>query len=729
MNHKNRHSKPEVVVSTAELRLERWLPLLLVVLGVAVYANGLSGPFVFDDVNLIEHNPRAQNLTTNPKLLIDSGRPLLFYTLAVNYQLGGAPWGYKVFNLAVHLTAALALYGLVRRTLLLPRFGEQFRDSAAGLAFAIAALWVVHPLTTEAVTYIVHRSESMMAMFALLMFYCTVRGAQSSPGWPWYVAAFVAGLLGFGCKQWMIAVPVVLLLYDRMMIGGSWLDWIQRRGAIYAGLLLLIGWTIVVNTFDVRDRLGMNLPAAMETVTQSIPSTGPVPKPTAAATGAAAPEDEYETGSPRRVSAVRYCRSQPGVVLHYLRLVFWPYPLCVDYLWKPADTADRIVPPMLLIGGLLLATGMALWRYPAWGFLGAAFFLLLAPSSSIVPIEDIAVERRMYLPLAAVIALLVMAAWQLLGWLMLPRAKRDPAAENRRRFGGLVMLVVVVSVWGSLTVLRNFDYANDIELWERVVEQVDYSSRARVNLARALTNEAERPHSRQEREDYYERALKYLLEAEKLAKKSSFVQAQIGHVRAQQGDAKEAEVRFRNAIALSNKNPLFHLNLALVLESKGTPGSLDEAFTHFDKAAKLGREQEFQLAEAYNGLGRVLAARQRFDDAIKEYERSLEIDPNQTKTAMNLGLALAQSGRVPEAREQFQRACALDRRLTRAKKSAPLVEVHQGLAELCQSMGRYDEAMTAALEALQLAEQTGQQSKADQLRQLIEQLRTERPQP
>lgn len=724
MSHKNRRSKLDVPPS-AEIRLERWLPLLLIVLGVAVYANGLSGPFVFDDVNLIEHNPRAQQLWTHPTSFTNSERPLLFYSLALNYQLGGATWGYKVFNLAVHLAAALALFGLVRRTLLLPRFGKQFRDTAAGLAFAVAALWVVHPLTTEAVTYIVHRSESMMGMFALLMFYCTVRGSQSPMDWGWYAAAIVAGFLGFGCKQWMIAVPVVLLLYDRIMLEGSWLDWVQRRGVIYAALMLPVLWMVWINIGDVRERLetglstssAMTSPASTGAAAQAAPAASP---------DVVSPSDEYEYGFPRRASAIRYFRSQPGVVTHYLRLVLWPYPLCVDYLWRPADTTDRIVPPMMLIGALLLATCIALWRYPAWGFLGAAFFLLLAPSSSFVPIEDIATERRMYLPLAAVIALLVMVAWQLLGWIMLPRERPDEAAEHRRRYRGLLLLVVVVAVWGSLTVLRNFDYANDIELWERVVQQVDYSSRARVNLARALTNEADRQSSRKVRDAYYALALKYLLEAEPLAKKSSFVQAQIGHIRAQQGDSKEAELRFRKAIALDENKPLFHLNLALVLENKGAPGSMDEAFTHFEKAVELGRGQEFELAEAHAGLGRCLAARQRFDDAIKEYQRSLEIDPNQTKTAMNLALGLAQAGRTTEARDQFRATCALDRRLTQAGH-APVVEVHQYLAVLCQELGRYDEALAAAEEALRLAEKLGQEQKVAELQQLLEQLRAARP--
>ena len=91
------------------------------------------------------------------------------------------------------------------------------------------------------------------------------------------------------------------------------------------------------------------------------------------------------------------------MILHYLRLAFWPGGLCLDYGWPVARTAGEIVPGAIVVGGLLAATVWALVRRPMWGFLGAWFFLMLAPTSSILPIEDLAFEHRMYLPLAAVV--------------------------------------------------------------------------------------------------------------------------------------------------------------------------------------------------------------------------------------------------------------------------------------------------------------------------------------
>src|SRR5207244_4426637 len=108
-------------------RAERWLPALVVALGLAVYANSLKGPFVFDDVRSITNNSRVQQLWPPKDVIHGTVRPVLYYSLALNYRVGGfQPWGYKLVNVLIHVAAGLALYGLVRRTLLMPRFSDQF---------------------------------------------------------------------------------------------------------------------------------------------------------------------------------------------------------------------------------------------------------------------------------------------------------------------------------------------------------------------------------------------------------------------------------------------------------------------------------------------------------------------------------------------------------------------------------------------------------------------------
>src|SRR5262249_40789195 len=129
-----------------------------------------------------------------------------------------------------------ALYGIVRRMLESHKLRERFGSAAAGLAMIVAAIWVVHPLQTESVTYIIQRAESLMGLFFLLTLYCSIRGFQSPhPAW-WYLAAIIACGLGMGTKEVMVSAPLLVLLYDRLFVPGSFRELVQRRWGLYVGL-------------------------------------------------------------------------------------------------------------------------------------------------------------------------------------------------------------------------------------------------------------------------------------------------------------------------------------------------------------------------------------------------------------------------------------------------------------------------------------------------------------
>lgn len=155
-------------------RYSRWFPLLILFLGILAYANSLSGQFVFDDKMVIENNPYIRQLF----FCKPTTRCFVDLTYAINYATGKLnPADYHATSLFIHLMAGLVLYGIVRRTLLLPQMAQRFRDDASLLAFFMSATWLVHPLTTSAVTYLSQRYESLMGMFYLLTLYCVIRGS------------------------------------------------------------------------------------------------------------------------------------------------------------------------------------------------------------------------------------------------------------------------------------------------------------------------------------------------------------------------------------------------------------------------------------------------------------------------------------------------------------------------------------------------------------------------
>ncbi len=407
-------------------------PVLLAAAGLAAYANSFAGVLLLDDHQLLEDLAEYRTVAR----IVASPRPVVILSLRANYLLGRERvWGYHAFNLSVHLLAGLVLYDFLRRTLRRP-----------GLAFVVALLWVVHPLQTQAVTYISQRGESLMGLFYLLTLDAVAIGAASRP--IWYVAAVLCCALGMLTKEVMVTAPLLVLLYDRCFLAPSWRELLRRRWPLYLGLAAT--WLLLARSF---------LFAFTTT------------DPTASAGFAL-----------KGITPREYLCSEAGVLVHYLRLAFFPHPLCLDYQWPVARDPVAIVAPGLVVVALLLLTAWALWRHPALGFWGAWFFLILAPTSSFVPIADLAFEHRMYLPLAGVLVLAVLGADAGLQALA-QRAGWDETALRGRRIGavGVVALVCIL-----LTFMRNEDYSSEVAMWRNVLSQYPDNARAHYNLGRAL---------------------------------------------------------------------------------------------------------------------------------------------------------------------------------------------------------------------------------------------------
>ena len=218
-----------------------WHPLLVVVAGVVAYYNSFAGAFVFDDHAHIHASSRIKDLWAVWPVL-GGRRPTVDITLAVNYAVGQFDaWGYHLVNLLIHLSAALLLFAVVRRTLNLAALRSRYNKSSTWPATIVALLWVVHPLNTQSVTYIIQRGESLMALFYLMTLYFVIRGATARSGRAWFIAAVVACSMGMAGKAVMMTAPVAVLLYDRSFLTGSFEAALKRRWMLYCGLFGTIG--------------------------------------------------------------------------------------------------------------------------------------------------------------------------------------------------------------------------------------------------------------------------------------------------------------------------------------------------------------------------------------------------------------------------------------------------------------------------------------------------------
>ena len=411
--------------------------LLLVVLAWLAYSNVFYTTFVFDDFDSIHLNQTIRwqspywQVLTPPFGVAVQNRPVVNLSLAVNFALSGLqPWSYQAFNLLVHIANAGLAYLLLRAVLTHSPSLAALRPRAWLLALIPAVIWVVHPLNTEGVTAIIQRTESMTMLCVLGMFYAAWQAhfATGARRYAWPALAVGACVLGAGCKEAMALAPILLVFFDRTFLYPSWRAVWEGRKGLYPGLLL--GWIVLAGI-----------------VLQNGGTRGNV-------AGFGLGMEWYE-----------YLRTQGGAIWLYLKLVFWPMPLVGDYGYPIENNPWRYGVACVSLGLLMLA-GLACWKRCPWvAFVTLAFLLLLAPSSSFIPlINQTIAEKRMYFPSLLVIITVVFGALGRLSWL---QRKFDLPAGLDRLLGGL-MLVVILALAGQ-TWLRNCDYYSELDYWQSVV--------------------------------------------------------------------------------------------------------------------------------------------------------------------------------------------------------------------------------------------------------------------
>jgi tetratricopeptide (TPR) repeat protein len=596
-------------------------PLLVVLAALVAYSGTFTAPFLFDDAGILDTDAlHALSWST----VTGTSRPLVQLSFALNWAAGGANVvGYHVVNLVVHALAGLALYGIAGGTLRL----AGLRDDAA---LPIALLWTVHPLQTESVTYVVQRAESMMGLCYLLTLYCVIRGAAARGG-GWYGGAVVACALGMLCKPGMATAPLAVWLYDRAFLAGSFRAAWQARRSTYAGLFAT--WSILVVLL----------------VSQEHES---------AATAGFAMRD---------VSFAEFAGSQPGVILRYLFLVVWPHGLVLDYGWRPAEGFGEIVLPALVLAAGVGGALVAFRGRPRLAFLVLAFLLTLLPSSSVIPIRDLAFEHRMYLPLAPLVALLVLGAASAI-------ARLDLGPARTRRLATIATAVVVTAL-GALTIVRNRDYRSPIAMWTDVTEKRPHNARAFTNLAQAYLAELRT-----------DQALAAARTAIALDPNGPDAHVHVGHALAIHGRYADAEAAYTEALRLRPGHAEALNNWGVLLAEQGRWAEADARY------AEALRTRPF-YAEAMNNRGVALMELGRHDGAVAHFRDALRISPSYAEAYSNLGNLFLRRQRPLEAIAEYRRALAL---------RPDLPEVHFNLTLALASAGQREAAEAHAREAIRL---------------------------
>jgi tetratricopeptide (TPR) repeat protein len=633
---------------------------VLMLAAVAAYHNSFGGPFVFDDEASILDNPSIRSIATalTPPGgfgFTVSGRPLLNLSLALNHALSGTEvWSYHALNLLIHALAGLALFGLVRRTLLLPVLAGRFSGRELPVAFVIALLWTVHPLQTQAVTYVIQRAESLMGLFYLLTLYGFVRAATAEKPGKWRVVTLGACLLGTGVKEVIATAPVVALFYDRTFLAGSFrAAWSQRRW-LHTGLFatwLPLAWLVATAGGDRGGTFDFS-PAAFGL----------------------------------------YWLTQFEAVARYLQLAIWPSPLVFEYgNLKPAHWM-QVLPYAVPVAALAGATLWAWWRRPVAGFLGAAFFLILAPTSLLPGVTQVIVEHRVYLPLAAVIALVAGAGL---------------AGLKMRR--GLQVFCSIALVFCGLTLRRNADYQDEFRLWQDTVAKRPQSAKAQNNLGRMHFNrgemaEAQRHYEEARRLDpgsaqtcfnlglmldaqgRTEDAISQYREAVRILPYFAQAQVKMGAALIRLGRAAEAVAPLQEAAWRLVEPAEAHFALGQAHMEMGRPDLAEAAWTETLRHWPQNANTFFHLGLAREALGRTAAADESYQTAVR-------LNPAQAEARLNLGIMRAREGRLDEALTQLGEAVRL---------RPEMAEAHANLGIVLAERGRFTEALASYEQALGL---------------------------
>jgi tetratricopeptide (TPR) repeat protein len=553
-------------------RLPGYVGLALLTLCLALYARGLGGPFILDDIPAIEQSPHVRSLWPLSQSMTGfegsavAGKPVLCLTLAMNHAVHGMDArGFRMVNILLHAGTAMLLFAVVVHAL--RRLGFDNRSEA--VAFAVAVIWAVHPLHTMSLQCVALRGELLAGFFLLLTLYAVTRGRS--------VLAVAACLLGMGSSPTMAVAPLLVLLYDRAFITGSLREAWRRHRWLYVGLAAT--WLPLIWLMTQGHR-------------------------------------SSSAASGQEVAALRYLLTQPGVLVHYLKLSVWPESLSLVYAWPVVTRISEWMLPASAVTGMLVLTGCGLWRNTWYGFVGAWCFLLLGSSMlAISSSEAIVAEHRTYLPLAGVLAAGLAALLQLSS--SVTGVWRWQAAAT----ASAAMLLAVV------TGHRVADYRSDLAIWSDTAAKQPHSHLAHHNLGLALQERGDLDGAMQ----HYQQALE--LRPDYRASRLNLANCQWLNLRFD-----DAAATYRALLLLDPSYPPAHNNLGLLLARRG---QTDEAMQHFTAAV----DAEPRYADARVNLAVLLSERGHHDEARRHLDTVLQLAPDHMH-ALRLREAMVQVAEV-----------------------------------------------------------------------------------
>ncbi|MFH1415050.1 MAG: tetratricopeptide repeat protein [Elusimicrobiota bacterium] len=583
--------------------------ILLLFLILTLYGGSLRSPFIFDDIRKIKENPDIKKITNLPASLVypfdkdvkvyrrnEPSRPLVYLTYTLNYHFGKLdPAGYRLFNMIMHFLTSVLVF------ILAVQIFSYFlhRKEVWLLSFFSAVLFAVHPLNTDAVTYIFGRSSILVTFFYLLSLLFFIRTfTQHRKN---HIASVVFCLLAFCSKETAVTLPLVFLIADYFLISRNNVKRVLNRTMIHMPYWIILGIYLVYKHFYI----------------------GGI----------------FEKGTARGVSGILYLAAQPFALLKYIRLLLFPAGYSLDHVIKLPDTVfglSVMIPfAMILISAasvyLVCRRKTKTSEIVLFGILW--FLITILPTANFIFINQVIAERRMYLSGIGIYIIVITVIYRLAGQI-----------GERMKIGkshiAVLFFVLYTVFFGAVTYGRNRLYKDPVLIWQDVTSRYANSIRAHNNLGNLYLERAE-----------YEKASEEFKKALDIDPRDAIIRNNLGLLYSKTGRPEDAMNEYTKAAMYDPHfaEPYYNMgNLYSVRKS------YEMSLKSYEKAVMINP----RYADAYYNLGNLLKDQKDYGRAAQEYRRTVMLDPEYAKAYINLGNLYAMRGDYQKAFKEYNNALA-----------------------------------------------------------------------
>jgi len=594
---------------------------LICICGVIIFFATVHSPFLYDDAHAIEDNPYIKNLSKFQQMVGVQNifnRSILLFTFSVNHAIGQLDvFGYHLINLMLHLCVGIILYFLTMELVTIenPALTTTFQR----LPLVVSLIHLFNPINVESITYLSSRSSVLVTLFYLSSFYLFIRFVNSKEKqknkWKnihYPIVILFLFYLGLGTKEIIVTLPIVAVLY-------LWVQSSTKNFHKFLPELAVVLIPLIIYLLYRYVQMGNLLVIK---------------------------NDPYSYTIDRGL----YILTQIKVVISYY-LVKLLFPINLNF-----EPDIRLVSGFFdweWIASLIIGVGIAIGIFYQKSILLKCAFIwaliTILPTSSIIPLKQIATEHRTYLSGIGIS--------MGLGILFLRTASLSRLMHPT--------LIIVLVIYGLLTMKRSLDYRSEINIWEDTVKKSPYKSMAHNNLGTAYLSKKRLKEARQSFEV-----------SSALSPSSADPYINMGHIHARNKEWNKAKLKYDLALKLgANRSQVFFNSGLMRLKLN----KAEEALPFLLEAIKIKNHRFLYHQE----LGNAFRMVKQYDSALKSYRKVLELEPNHVEAQNNIGVIFWNLKALDKAEVEFKKALAMEDKNT----------IHNNLANLYIAKKQFSKAI------------------------------------